>query len=243
VSVGPIPLGRGVIRCAHGVYPNPAPATLKLIAGLPVVQTEEPFELVTPTGAALLATWQTGDGPPPGARLDRAVYGLGHRTLNTRPNVLRASLYDATTSDAEADTCLELACTLDDLSAELVGAALDAVLAAGALDATCTPVTMKKQRPGVILSVWCPHDRREAVLDTLFRTTTTFGVREHPVTRSKLARRFETVTTAYGPVRIKIGSRGGEDLTRAPEYEDCARLAREHGLTVRTVYEAATRAG
>ena len=238
VSVGAIPLGHGVIRCAHGVYPNPAPATIELIQGLPVMQVDEPFELVTPTGAALLAGWRTRDGVPPGAVLRRTAYSIGRRVLHHRPNVLRATLFDEAGS-AEHDTCLMLECTLDDTTPELIGVLMDDVLAAGALDVTCTPVTMKKQRPGIVFSALIEPSLRDAVLDVIFRGSTTFGVREYPVFRTKLARRFETVDTAYGPINIKIGSWRGDDITRAPEMADCQRAAREHHVPVRLVYEAA----
>jgi uncharacterized protein (TIGR00299 family) protein len=241
VSVGPIPLGHGAIRCAHGVYPNPAPATIELIQGLPVVQTDEPFELVTPTGAALLAGWRTAASIPSGAVLVRAAYGVGRRELQHRPNVLRASLYDVTAS-AERDTCLVVECTLDDTTPELIGVLMDDVLAAGALDVTCTPVTMKKQRPGVVVSVLTDPERREAVIERLFRGSTTFGVREYMVERTKLARAFETVVTPYGPVRVKVGTWRGEVLTRSPEMADCQRVAAERGVAVRAVYEAARQA-
>jgi len=238
VSVGPIPLGHGAIRCAHGVYPNPAPATIELIQGLPVVQTDEPFELVTPTGAALLAGWRTAAAIPPGAVLVRAAYGVGRRELHHRPNVVRASLYDLAAT-AERDTCLMVECTLDDTTPELIGVLMDDVLAAGALDVTCTPVTMKKQRPGVVVSVLTEPERREAVIERLFRGSTTFGVREYTVERTKLARAFETVATPYGPVRVKVGTWQGEVLTRSPEMADCQRVAAERGVAVRAVYEAA----
>jgi uncharacterized protein (TIGR00299 family) protein len=240
VSVGAIPLGHGVIRCAHGVYPNPAPATIELIAGLPVVQVDEPFELVTPTGAALLAGWRTCDAVPSGAVLRRSAYSIGRRVLHHRPNVLRATLYDEANS-AEHDTCLMLECTLDDTTPELMGVMMDDVLAAGALDVTCTPVTMKKQRPGIVFSALIEPRLREVILDVMFRGSTTFGVREYPVARTKLARRFESVDTPYGPISIKIGTWRGEDLTRAPEMADCQRAAREYQVPVRQVYEAAIR--
>ncbi len=241
VSVGPIPLGHGAIRCAHGVYPNPAPATIELIHGLPVTQVDEPFELVTPTGAALLAGWRTTDKVPSGSVLVKAAYSIGRRVLHHRPNVLRASLYEAVES-AEHDTCVMLECNLDDTTPELVGVLMDEVLAAGALDVTCSPVTMKKQRPGLVLSVLVEPSRREVVIDRIFRGSTTFGVREYTVQRTKLARRFEAVDTPYGLVNVKVGTWKGEVITRSPEMSDCQRIAAEKGVSVRAVYDAARRA-
>jgi len=238
VSIGAIPLGHGVIRCAHGIYPNPAPATIELIQGLPVVQVDEPFELVTPTGAALLAGWRTSDGVPVGSTLQRTAYSIGRRVLHQRPNVLRVSLFDTKESE-EHDTCLILECNIDDTTPEIVGLLMEDVLAAGALDVTCTPVTMKKQRPGLVFSVLIQPILREKMIDLIFRGSTTFGIREYPVFRTKLARRFESVDTPYGLVKVKIGTWHGSDITRSPEISDCQRIAREHNVPVRVVYDAA----
>ena len=242
VSVGPIPLGHGVIQCAHGIFPNPSPASLELIGGLPVTQVDEPFELVTPTGAALLAGWRTADSIPAGASLRHVAYSVGRRALHHRPNVLRASLYENAGAGPERDTCQVLECNLDDTTPELAGILIEDLLSAGALDVTIAPVTMKKQRPGLLVSVLCHPDRRDAMIDILFRGSTTFGVREYTVQRTKLARRFETVQTSFGDVKIKVGSWRGDDITRAPELSDCQRVARERGVAVRAVYEAALRA-
>jgi len=242
ISVGAIPLGHGTIRCAHGVYPNPAPATLELISGLPVVQTNEPFELVTPTGAALLSSWKNSDTIPAGAALTKSAYSLGQRTLNHRPNVLRASIYEAVPVSDETDTCLMLECNIDDTTPELIGILMDDVMNAGALDVTCTPVTMKKQRPGIVFSVLCEPAKRDALVDLIFHGSTTFGIREYAVRRTKLTRRFESVKTPFGDIKIKIGTRHGIDITHAPEISDCVRVAQKNNVQVRTVYEAALRA-
>jgi len=241
ISVGPIPIGHGVIRCAHGVYPNPAPATIELITGMPVVAADEPFELVTPTGAALLSQWKSSEHIPFGAKILASVYSLGRRALNHRPNVLRATLFIEDQSNSESDTCLMLECNLDDTTPELIGILMEDVLAAGALDVTCTPVTMKKQRPGILFSVLCEPARRDDLLNIIFRGSTTFGVREYSVQRTKLARRFEKVSTPYGDVSVKIGTWRGEDITRSPEMSDCQKIAREQNVPVRVVYEAAAR--
>jgi len=240
ISVGTIPMGHGVIRCAHGVYPNPAPATLELLYGMPLIQVDEPFELVTPTGAALLSGWKNAEQIPAGAKLTRTAYSVGHRNLHHRPNILRASLYDA--ADAvEHDTCLALECNLDDTTPELLGLLVEDLMAQGALDVTCTPVTMKKQRPGIQLSILCEFSKREILLDLVFRGSTTFGVREYVVNRTKLTRRFEKVSTPYGDVTVKIGTWRGEDITRAPEISDCRRIAIDKNVSARAVYEAAAR--
>lgn len=241
VSVGPLPLGHGVIRCAHGVYPNPAPATLELLDGMKTVAADEPFELVTPTGAALLAGWKTTETTPAGARIGRIAYSIGRRKLNHRPNVLRATLFDTADGD-EHDTCLVMECNLDDTTPELIGMLIEDLMAAGALDVTCEPVTMKKQRPGIRVSVLCEFSSRDSLLDLIFRGTTTFGVREYTVNRTKLSRRMETVRTVFGDVKVKIGTWRGEDITKSPEISDCRRIALENKVSVRAVYEAALKA-
>ncbi len=240
ITCGPLPVGCGTIRCAHGLLPNPAPATAELLAGFMLEQTDEPFELVTPTGAALLAHWRA-EPPAGGMRLLRAGYSFGHYELRARPNLLRACLLEADAGPAPADTCLVLECNLDDTTPEILGALLATLIEAGALDAFFTPVQMKKNRPAVLLTVLCRPDQREAMLDTIFHGCTTFGVREYPARRAMLARRFVETATPYGKVRVKIGAWRGRDVTRAPEMEDCLRLARAQGVGIRAVYEAACR--
>lgn len=241
VSIAPLPQGVGTIACAHGTYPNPAPATLELLRGMPIEQTDEPFELVTPTGAALLAQWKTHDAPPAGARVATIGYGLGQRTLRGRANLLRAMLLDVDDAAAEGDACVVLETNLDDSTPEIIGVLVERLLSAGALDVLTIPAQMKKQRPGVLVQVLATPEKREAMIDTLFRESSTFGVREHRVTRSILARRHETVATPYGEVRVKVGSWRGRDITRSPEMDDCIARAREHGVAARDVYEAAIR--
>ena len=247
VSVGPLPCGVGIIQCAHGAMPNPAPATVELLAGLEVCQTDEPFELVTPTGAALLGTWREAlQAPSPTARVVRAGFGFGHRALQSRPNVLRAtllegaSLADRSGRSAPSDL-LVLETNLDDCNPQWIGDLISRLLEQVALDAWATPVTMKKGRPGLILSVLAGAEQAAALREQIFRATTTFGIRYYAVSREMLDRHFETAKTAFGPVRIKVGSRTGEALVRSPEFEDCARLARAHDVTPRQVYDAAVR--
>ncbi len=240
VAVGPFPAGRGVIQCAHGTFPNPAPATVELLRGLPILQTDEERELVTPTGAALLSTWRTMDAPPPGSRIARIGYSVGHHRLDRRPNLLRATLLEAAAS-APGDGCLVLECNLDDTTPELIGSLTFRLMEAGALDAFTTAIQMKKQRPGVLLTVLCRPDSRDRLLDLIFRESTTLGVREHETRRTTLERRVVEIATPYGAVRIKIGRWRGDDVTLAPEMEDCIARAGDHGVPVRTVYEAAVR--
>ena len=244
VVVDPLPLGSGTVHCAHGVYPVPAPATLELLRGFPVAPSDEAGELVTPTGAALLMAWRTLDRVPAGSRLVQAGHGFGHRTLQHRPNLLRAVLFEAGAAAAapQTDEGLLLECNLDDTTPELIGALTVQLMAAGALDVFTSAIQMKKQRPGTLLSVLCRAAEKPALLDLIFRGSTTFGIREHAVQRTILARRFEQVATPFGAVRVKVGTWRGADVTRAPEMDACVALAQQHGVTARAVYEAASRA-
>jgi len=236
ISIRSLPQGHGTIECAHGTYPNPAPATLRLLEGFPVEEIDEPFELVTPTGAALLSTWRTTDIPDSGSCAFKTAYSFGHRKLNGRPNLLRATLYEAS-EDTTPDECLVLECNLDDTTPELVGCLFDQLLDAGALDVFTTPVFMTTQRQGILLTVLCLPADREMMLDLIFRESTTFGIRERLSKRTVLERSFKTVATPFGEVRIKFGKRNGEVITRSPEIEDCRKLAKESGVSVKVVYQ------
>ncbi len=238
LSIRSLPQGHGTIECAHGTYPNPAPATLRLLEDFPTEQVDEPFELVTPTGAALLSVWRTAETPALGSRAARTAYSFGHRQLRNRPNLLRATLYEAA-QDETADECLALECNLDDTTPELVGCLFDQLLEAGALDVFTTPVSMKKQRPGILLTVLCLPSDRDRMLDLIFRESTTFGIREHITKRTILERSFQSVDTPFGAVRIKVGQRHGVIVTASPEIEDCRKCAAEGGVPVKNVYDSA----
>lgn len=237
----PLPMGSGTVECAHGRLPVPAPAVVELMRGVPTGACDERGELTTPTGAAILVTLAAEFGPMPPMIVDAVGYGAGSRQGPRTPNVVRVVVGRAAAapSAAEADAVWLLEANLDDATGETLGAAAQAVLAAGALDAWLAPVTMKKGRPGVILSALADDACRAAVEDTLFHETTTFGVRRTRVERTKLARRMVEVATPFGPVRVKIGERGGAVLTAHPEYDDCLRVAKERGVPFRAVAEAA----
>jgi len=238
VSIRSLPQGHGTIECAHGIYPNPAPATLRLLEGFPVQDVDEPFELVTPTGAALVSEWRTAEAPSSGSYATATAYSFGHCKLNNRPNLLRATLYEAK-EDQATDEVLILECNLDDTTPELVGCLFDQLLDGGALDVFTTPVSMKKQRPGILLTVLCIPSDRDAMLDLIFRESTTFGIREYISRRTILERSFETVDTPFGRIRIKIGKREDQVVTASPEIEDCRKCAAESGVAVRNVYDIA----
>ncbi len=245
VSFSPLPAGHGTIECAHGTYPNPAPATVELAHGLPVVSVDEPSEMVTPTGAALLAAWKTHDAPPAGARSLRAGYSMGQRQMKQRPNVVRAILYEvepAHATDGIPDPCLKIECNLDDCTPEIVGGLVEQLLNAGALDVFTQPCYMKKQRIGTQLTILCRSGHREALLDIVFTESTTFGVRESEVQRTTLRREMIDIHIAEGQVPVKVGYWKDSAVTISPEFDACQALARATGRSVRAIYLSAQQA-
>lgn len=241
VLCSPLPLGRGIVQCAHGEMPIPAPATAELLKDIPILATHESGELTTPTAAALLSTLVEGFGPPPAMTLRSVGYGAGARETSRLPNVVRVLLGTSATgsdTDTEADEVIVLETNLDDASAEVLAHCLERLLQHGALDAYAVPIHMKKSRSGVVLTVVCEAAKAAELQHVLFRETTTFGVRRHAVQRSKLRRRLESVTTPYGVIRMKIGEGDGV-LTAGPEFEDCKAAAEAHGTALRDVMTAA----
>ena len=244
VGCSPLPQGHGTIQCAHGTFPNPAPGTVELLKGIPVSHVDEPFELVTPTGAALLSTWRNLHAWPDGWVVKAVGHGFGQRTLNSRPNLLRATLLEAPDEPVcDPASCLVLETNIDDTTPELVGSLVQKLMAAGAYEAFTTAIQMKKQRPGTLLTVLCDPDLKEVMLDLIFTESTTFGVREHMTRRTMLEREHVEVETPYGPVRIKVGRWHGTAVTASPEYEDCAKAAAARHVPLRVVYEAAQAVG
>ncbi len=245
IVCSPIPTGSGTVRCEHGTLPVPAPATVALLVGVPLAACDEPGELTTPTGAAVLTTLADACGPIPPMRIVRAGFGAGSREGRHRPNLLRMlvgeSLDPSHAGAPEEDEVIVLEANLDDTTGEQVGHAFDALFDAGALDVFATPVTMKKNRPGVQLSVIVAEPEAADCEDVLFRETTTFGVRRHRCKRRKLARESESVHTRFGAIRLKIGRRGGRAVIASPEYDDCARASRESGVALRDVMFEAER--
>ena len=252
--------GTGTVRCAHGQFPLPAPATLEILGarGVALAQCDEPHELVTPTGAALLAEFAENFGPM-NLTPEKIGYGLGGRENKTRPNVLRAVLGQTTANnlqssatgpvavdlgghDWETDTIAVLETNLDDINAEILGAFMEKALAAGALDVFHTPVQMKKNRPGVLLTVLCAAADADKFSEMILRETSAFGVRRHTAERRKLRREFTTVTTPFGEVTVKLGRLDGRVVQASPEYESCKRLAEQANVPLKQVYDAAHRA-
>lgn len=229
----------GWVDCAHGRFPLPAPATLEILTGIPLRQIEEEKELITPTGAALLAEFATSFGPMPEIKVEKVGYGLGTRNSAPRPNVLRVVLGESS-SNGESDEVTQIETNLDDLSPELAGAAMERLLAAGALDVFFSAAQMKKNRPGLLLCVICAPEKAEELARVILTETSAFGVRMHQVRRMKLRREIHEIETPYGPVEVKYGYLGSKLVQTAPEYESCAALAKAKGISVREVYQAAT---
>jgi uncharacterized protein (TIGR00299 family) protein len=241
---GPVPTGSGTVTCAHGLMPIPAPGTAELLKGVPLRPSVVKAELTTPTGAAILTSVVHEWIEQPAMTIDRIGYGAGARDFLEQPNVLR--LFVGTAAEpglagAERDEVWILETNLDDLPAEVIGYCYDLLLAAGAVDVFTSPVFMKKNRPGVLLTVLAPEAALPAVEELLFRETTTLGIRRYRVTRDKLHRRPCTVATPWGPVEGKLAWREGQPPAFSPEYESCARIAREHRIPLREVYAEAQR--
>ena len=239
--------GTGWVKCAHGRFPVPTPATLEILGarGVAVAQCEEPHELVTPTGAALLAELVESFGPMRNLSATKIGYGLGMRENKTRPNVLRAILGETTDGGAahdwETDTVAVLQTNLDDINAEILGSFVERALSAGALDVFHTPIQMKKNRPGVLLSVLCVEADADRFCELILRETSAFGVRRHVAERRKLRREFVTVKTPFGEVQVKLGKLDGTVVQSAPEHDSCKRAAEAAKVPLKTVYEAAAR--
>jgi uncharacterized protein (TIGR00299 family) protein len=236
-----VPTGTGFVQIAHGRCSVPAPAVGELLRGVPLAPSEVPFELTTPTGAAILAALVESYGPLPAMRIERIGYGAGQRDLEAQANLLRLLVGEAEGAQA-GEQIWVLETNLDDTSGELVGYACARLLEAGALDAFTTPIQMKKSRPAVMLNVLCRESDVERMEAILFRETSTLGVRRHAVRRSTLKRESHQVQTPWGPVAGVVAHFAGQAPKFSPEYESCQHLARQHGVPLRDVYEAAQKA-
>ena len=232
VLASPVHVGSGQVRCAHGILPVPAPATALLLEGIPIYGGSIRGELCTPTGAALLRHFVTRFGPLPPMRVEKTGYGMGTKDFEAA-NCVRAMLGQ---TEESAGHILELACNLDDMTPEAVGFAMEQLFAAGALDVYTTPIGMKKNRPGVLLTCMCREDDREAMLRTIFRHTSTLGVRVSVCDRYTLSRRQYAVQTPDGEIRVKESSGWGV-LRRKAEFEDLAHIARQTGKSIAEVLD------
>jgi hypothetical protein len=241
----PLNVGGGTVNCAHGTFPVPAPATVELLQGAPVYSSGLQAELVTPTGAAIVASLVKRFESFPEMKIQKSGYGAGSRDFPWHANVLRITVGETTielnsdrnarATQASQETVVVLEANLDDLSPQVFGYVMDRLLEAGALDVFATPVQMKKNRPGTLLTVLAKTEDTDKLAQIIFAETTTLGVRRREEVRQTLARRWETVGTKWGEVRIKIASMNGSVSNYAPEYEDCRRIAEEQKVPLKAV--------
>ena len=230
ILASPVNVGSGQVYCAHGILPVPAPATAFLLQGIPTYNNQITGELCTPTGAALLKHFVNSFGNMPAITTQSIGYGMGQKDFEAA-NCVRAMLGDA---DSNYQSIVEFTCNLDDISAEKIGFAIEQLFEAGAVEAYTVPVTMKKSRPGNLLCVMCKEQDKSKILETIFKHTTTLGVRENISNRYTLERTIETVQTKFGPVSVKKSTGFGVNRTKF-EYEDLARIAREKGMSINEI--------
>jgi uncharacterized protein (TIGR00299 family) protein len=243
VVSSPLNVGGGTVQIAHGTYPVPAPATLRLLRGVPMYGGDVQSELVTPTGALIVSTYARAYGPPPLMTVERIGYGAGTKDFPGHPNVVRVIVGDrvAGLANARADV-VKIECEIDDMNPQLFGPAFDRLFSTGALDVFATPIHMKKGRPGTLLTVIGRPQDRQALADIVFRETTTIGIRFETMAREVLDRRSEEVTVEGGTIHVKVASRDGAVLNAAPEFDDCLRVATATGRPVKVVQADALRA-
>jgi pyridinium-3,5-bisthiocarboxylic acid mononucleotide nickel chelatase len=237
-------VGGGTVKCAHGTFPVPAPATVELLKDAPVYASDVKAELVTPTGAAIVKTLARRFTSLPEMKIEKSGYGAGSRDFPAHPNVVRLIIGETvakTVPKTSIETISVLEANLDDLNPQVFGYVMDRLLEEGALDVFGAPVQMKKNRPGTLLSVLCKPADADKLTQLIFAETTTLGVRRRDEVRETLARRWESVRTEWGEVRIKIASMNGSITNYAPEYEDCRRIAAEHHVPLKTVIQEAAR--
>ena len=242
IESSPLHVGSGTVKCAHGVMPVPAPATALLLRGVPSYGGTVEGELVTPTGAALIAQLAQKFGPQPAMTTDRIGVGSGTRDLPDRPNVLRVMLGQAVQESVARETITVIEANLDDMNPELYPPLIDALFAAGARDAFVTAITGKKGRPGHLVTALVDGEKSDAVAEALFANSTTLGLRMRREERITLDREWKRATTPWGAVKVKIGRRNGRLFNSAPEFDDCRRVAEAANVPVRDVYNAAAAA-
>jgi pyridinium-3,5-bisthiocarboxylic acid mononucleotide nickel chelatase len=234
----PLNVGSGTVHTAHGKLPVPAPATAELLREIPLYSSSVTFELTTPTGAAIISALASSFGPLPQMKVRTIAYGAGNKDLPGQPNVLRLMLGELLPVYDE-DTSMVIETNIDDMNPQLYDHLIEKLLAQGAQDVYLTPIIMKKGRPGILLSILTNRLNSDAMLDILFRETTSIGVRICEVGRKKLDREVREVETSYGKVRVKVSMRGNEVLTVTPEYEDCRKLAEAKQVPLKTVMDEA----
>ena len=235
----PIHVGSGTVEMAHGRFPVPPPAVAELLNGVPFYSTELKGELLTPTGAAIITTVCKDFGPIPPFRVEGTGYGAGTRDYENFPNVLRVMIGESDAKDEMEQTLWMLETNVDDVSPQIIGHVMDRAFALGARDCYFTPIQMKKNRPGVLLSILCDREKKTAMTDLLFTETTTIGVRSYQVNRRALDRQIVRVETLYGPIDVKVARLNGRIVNAMPEFDQCRQAAELNGLPLKEVEDAA----
>ena len=235
----PLHVGSGTVDMSHGRFPVPPPAVAELLKGVPYYSTDIKGELVTPKGAAIITTVCSEYGPMPLMKAEQTGYGAGAREYEKFPNALRMIVGETATTRNPEEQLLMIETNIDDASPQIIGHVMDRAFALGARDCYFTPVQMKKNRPGVLLSVLCDRDLKESIMEMLFNETTTLGVRSYEVARRALERRMVTVQTAYGPIDVKVGNLNGRVVNAMPEFDQCREAASRAGVALKEVEEAA----
>jgi uncharacterized protein (TIGR00299 family) protein len=241
VVSSPLNLGSGMVQSAHGRFPVPAPATVSLLKGVPVYSSGAEAELVTPTGALIVSEFASEFGPIPAMSIAHVGYGAGDRNPPDTPNVLRL-LIGQSAGEAASQRVVMLTCEIDDMNPQIYGVLMERLYAAGAVEVFFSPVQMKKNRPGTLISVIGRPADRSRFSEVLFAETTTIGIRVQEIERECLDRETRVVETPMGPIRFKIARRDGAVVNASPEFEDCVTLAREHRVPVKDVQAIAVRA-
>jgi hypothetical protein len=241
IVCSPLNVGGGTVQSAHGLFPVPAPATLELLRDAPVYSGAVQKELVTPTGALIATSYASTFGPLPQMSVETIGYGAGDRDIPGTPNVLRVVIGRAA-EETHGDRVVVIECEIDDMNPQIFGVVMDRLYAAGALEVFYIPVQMKKNRPGTLLTVVAPPERKPALADVIFRETTTIGLRHHEVDRECLRREIVSIETPVGAVRFKLAWRDGRVVNAVPEFDDCARIAGASNLSVKEVQAIAIRA-
>jgi hypothetical protein len=242
IVCSPLNVGGGTVKCAHGTFPVPAPATVELLKGAPVYSSGLQVELVTPTGAAIVKTLAKRFSPFPEMKIEKSGYGAGTRDFPGHANVVRLTVGEALPALAaktSQETISVIEANLDDLNPQVFGYVMDHLLEEGALDVFAVPVQMKKSRPGMVLTVLCKPEDASRLTQIIFTETTTLGVRRREERRQILTRKWISVTTQWGDVRLKVASMNGTVTNYAPEYEDCRKIAAEHRVPLKSVMQEA----
>lgn len=233
----PVNTGSGFVKCQHGIIPVPAPATVKILKDVPVYCDDREFELTTPTGAAIIKALASEFKKFPEMRIKKEGYGCGKRDTE-KPNVLRVILAE----DETSDMCI-LEATIDDMNPQFYGYLMDKLFNAGARDVYYIPVYMKKNRPGIVVTITAPVSSENIIKEVMFKETTTIGIRKFNIERTELCREIKTLSTDYGDIKFKVSSYMGKVVNVSPEYEDLKTAAEVHGVPMKEVYNSVNRTG